>query len=118
MSDKPQRTITVWFFVGALFTVYGVLILGAGIFMDASPDVKMQHLHIRIWWGALLLVIGLVCRDTMSEAHWASASTKTQDQACGFTIGRYMQGRAKWRLKALLSAFAQMLTEWVEGNWG
>ena len=66
----------------------------------------------------LLLVIGLVCRDTMSEAHWASASTKTQDQACGFTLGRHMQGRAKWRLKALLSAFARMLTEWVEENWG
>ncbi len=66
----------------------------------------------------LLLVIGLVCRDTMSEAHWASASTKTQDQACGFTIGRHMQDRAKWRLKALLSAFARMLTGWVEENWG
>lgn len=66
----------------------------------------------------LLLLIGLVCRDTMSEAHWASASTKTQDQACGFTIGRHMQYRAKWRLKALLSAFARMLTEWVEENWG
>ena len=54
----------------------------------------------------------------MSEAHWASASTKTQDQACGFTIGRHMQDRAKWRLKALLSAVARMLTEWVEENWG
>ena len=66
----------------------------------------------------LLLVIGLVCRDTMSEAHWASASTKTQDQACGFTVGRYMLDRGKWRLKALLSAFARMLTEWVEENRG
>ena len=66
----------------------------------------------------LLLVIGLVCRDTMSEAHWASASTKTRDQACGFTVGRYMLDREKWRLKALLEAFARMLTEWVEENWG
>ena len=66
----------------------------------------------------LLLVIGLVCRDTMSEAHWASASTKTRDQACGFTIGRYMLTREKWCLKALLEAFARMLTKWVEENWG
>ncbi len=66
----------------------------------------------------MLLVIGLVCRDTMPEAHWASASTKTHDQACGFTIGRDMRGRAKSRLKALLEAFARMLTEWVEENWG
>ena len=66
----------------------------------------------------LLLLIGLVCRDTMSEAHWASAATKTRDQACGFTIGRYMLTREKWCLKALLEAFARMLTEWVEENWG
>lgn len=66
----------------------------------------------------LLLVIGLVCRETMSEAHWASAATKTRDQACGFTIGRYMLDRAKWRLGALLEAFTRMLTGWVEANWG
>ena len=67
---------------------------------------------------AYLLLIGLVCRDTMSEAHWASASTRTRDQACGFTIGRHMQGRVKWRLKTLLAAFTRMLAEWVEENWG
>lgn len=66
----------------------------------------------------LLLVMGLVCRDTMSEAHWASATTKTNDQACGFTVGRYMLTRVKWRLAALLEAFARMLTGWVEENWG
>lgn len=66
----------------------------------------------------LLLLIGLVCRETMSEAHWASAVSKSRDQACGFTIGRYMQHRARWRLKPLLAAFARMLTGWVEENWG
>jgi len=74
MSDKPQRTITVWFFVGALFTVYGVLILGAGIFMEASPDVKMQHLHIRIWWGVLLLAIGLF----YTIRFWPAKKTPTE----------------------------------------
>jgi hypothetical protein len=66
----------------------------------------------------MLLLIGLVCRDTMSEAHWASAASKSQVQACGFTMGRYMQDRAKWRLRALLKAFSNMLTEWVGENWG
>ena len=66
----------------------------------------------------LLLLIGLACRDTMSEAHWASAVSKSQHQACGFTIGRYMQDRARWRLKALLATLARMLTGWVEENWG
>jgi len=66
----------------------------------------------------LLLMIGLVCRENMSEAHWASAVSKSQDQACGFTIGRYMLTRAKWRLKGLLEALSRMLTGWVEENWG
>jgi hypothetical protein len=59
MSDKPQHTITIWFFVGVLFVVYGVLILGAGIYgMFVPPEVAMQHLHLSLWWGALLLAIG------------------------------------------------------------
>ena len=74
----------------------------------------------------LLLVMGLACRlsasaqagGTMSEAHWASAAARTRDQACGFTIGRHMLTRAKWRLAALLEAFARMLTGWVEESWG
>ena len=66
----------------------------------------------------LLLMMGLVCRESMSEAHWASASTKTKDQGCGFTIGRYMLTRVKWRLATVLDALERMLTGWVEENWG
>jgi len=52
---------------------------------------RMQRLLLVLAFAyLLLLLIGLVCRDTMSEAHWASAATKSRDQACGFTIGRYM----------------------------
>lgn len=66
----------------------------------------------------LLLMMGLMRRDTMSEAHWASAATKSNAQACGFTVGRYMLTRRKWRLAAVLGAFELMLTGWVEENWG
>jgi len=59
MSDKPQHTITIWFFVGVLFAVYGVLILGAGIYgLFDPPDVEMKELHLSLWWGALLLAVG------------------------------------------------------------
>jgi hypothetical protein len=61
MSDKPQRTITIWFFVGALFTVYGVLILGCGIYgLFHPPDVVLQNLHVDIWWGGFLFLFGLL----------------------------------------------------------
>ncbi len=60
MSDKPRHAITIWFFVGILFVAYGVLILGAGVYgLFVPPNVAMRHLHLSLWWGALLLAIGL-----------------------------------------------------------
>ncbi|MGQ9573829.1 MAG: hypothetical protein ACUVUC_00785 [Thermoguttaceae bacterium] len=59
MSDERQRTIPIWFFIGVLFVIYGVLIVGAGIYgMYDPPEVAMQELHLSLWWGALLLAIG------------------------------------------------------------
>ncbi len=52
--------IPIWFFIGALLAVYGVLILGAGLFgLVHPPAVELANLHAGLWWGALLLVIGL-----------------------------------------------------------
>jgi hypothetical protein len=69
MSDR-RHFISIWFFIGLLLGVYGVLILGSGVHELISPaavepqgtiarDV-MANLHAAIWWGALLLVLGLV----------------------------------------------------------
>lgn len=53
--------ISVWFFIGLLLTIYGVLILGAGLYeLNAPPPVVLAELHTPIWWGALLLILGLV----------------------------------------------------------
>ena len=55
-----MKSISVWYFIGWLLLIYGVLILGAGlgILSDQSPPV-MAELHVGIWWGALLMAIGL-----------------------------------------------------------
>jgi hypothetical protein len=54
-----NKTISIWFFIGLLILIYGVLILGAGISELSSPSsVVMAELHVGIWWGALLIVIG------------------------------------------------------------
>ena len=80
---------------------------------------RMERLLLVLAFAyVLLLLIGLVCRDTMSEAHWTSGASKSRDQMCGFTISRYMLHRAKWRLRDLLEAFARMLIGWVEENRG
>jgi hypothetical protein len=57
-----RHFISIWFFIGLLLTIYGVLILGAGVYDFIHPPehpVHLAHLHAGIWWGGLLLVLGL-----------------------------------------------------------
>jgi hypothetical protein len=55
--------ISIWFFIGVLLGIYGGLVLGYGIYEYATglypAGVQLTQLHTPIWWGALLLVIGL-----------------------------------------------------------
>ena len=52
--------ISIWFFIGVLLLIYGILIFGSGVYgLTNPPDVKMTELHAGVWWGALLMVLGL-----------------------------------------------------------
>jgi hypothetical protein len=54
--------IEIWFFIGALVLVYGILITGAGImhlFSPPSQTLALAELHADLWWGILLFVVGL-----------------------------------------------------------
>ncbi len=54
--------ISIWFFIGVLLTVYGAMIFGYGLFELATgqtANVVLANLHAPVWWGALLLVLGL-----------------------------------------------------------
>jgi uncharacterized membrane protein YidH (DUF202 family) len=60
MSEK-HHIIPVWFFVGVLLLIYGVLILASGIYNWSQPaDVVLSNLHAPVWWGGLLVVLGVV----------------------------------------------------------
>lgn len=61
MSEKHQ-IIPVWFFVGVLLLIYGVLILVSGLLHWSSPPegVELTNLHAPVWWGALLTVLGVI----------------------------------------------------------
>ncbi len=53
--------ISIWFFIGALLLIYGVLILGAGVHeLSSTPEhpVVLSNLHAGIWWGVLLIALG------------------------------------------------------------
>jgi hypothetical protein len=60
MREK-HNIIPVWFFVGALLLVYGLIIFADGLAEWSSPSsVVMAQLHTPVWWGALLIVLGIV----------------------------------------------------------
>ncbi len=55
--------ISIWFFIGLLLTVYGILIVLSGVAEWVSgqypPGVQLTRLHAPVWWGALLSLLGL-----------------------------------------------------------
>ncbi len=59
---KDRGLISIWFFIGVLLLVYGVLILGTGLYQLAVPPahpVVLANLHAGVWWGALLVALGV-----------------------------------------------------------
>jgi hypothetical protein len=55
-------SLSIWFFIGILLTAYGILILGSGVYEynTPPPNVVLSNLHAPVWWGAFLLVLGLI----------------------------------------------------------
>ncbi len=54
--------ISIWFFIGVLLTIYGVMILAYGIWevtIGQVANVVLANLHAPIWWGAIMLALGL-----------------------------------------------------------
>jgi hypothetical protein len=55
------KTISIWFFAGVIMLLYGVLIGITGVYSLSHPaehPVVLANLHIDIWWGVILTLIG------------------------------------------------------------
>ncbi len=61
--DRTER-ISVWFFIGLLLLMYGIIIAAQNVYDAVHPvshtGVVLGYLHFGIWWGILLIVIGSV----------------------------------------------------------
>lgn len=54
--------MSIWFFCGVLFLLYGIIITAAGIYdLFYPPVVKtvLYQLHPAVWWGGLIGLAGL-----------------------------------------------------------
>lgn len=59
---EAEHAISIWFFVGLTLAVNGALVLAAGIhglFRPPAQAVVLSRLQAGIWWGAILLGVGL-----------------------------------------------------------
>ena len=56
--------IPIWFFIGVLLVAYGVLIFSYGVLEWVTGSypvgVQLTNLHTPVWWGGLLLLIGVL----------------------------------------------------------
>lgn len=53
-----KKEISVWFFIGVLSLIYGILIIGATATSGSEPGVMFGEYHVGTWWGGLLAVLG------------------------------------------------------------
>jgi hypothetical protein len=57
-----STSISIWFFIGVLLTIYGAMIFAYGVFELVSgqtANVVLANLHAPVWWGGLMLALGL-----------------------------------------------------------
>ncbi len=62
-GDAPRRKgmLPVWFFVGIIFLIYGVLIVVTGLYGLSHPaQTVLGNLHPAIWWGAVITCVGAI----------------------------------------------------------
>jgi FtsH-binding integral membrane protein len=60
---KAGGRLSIWFFTGISLAVNGLIIFVTGLYELASPpehQVVLADFHANVWWGALLLILGLM----------------------------------------------------------
>jgi hypothetical protein len=60
---ESEHQIPIWFFIGTLLGIYGLIIFVTGIYLAVCPPpedqrVALSYLHADIWWGAMMTIIG------------------------------------------------------------
>jgi hypothetical protein len=57
--SKKHPMVPVWFFIGVLLTVYGIIILITSVVPLSHPGaVEFAKYHTGLWGGILLILIG------------------------------------------------------------
>ena len=84
-----------------------------------SSSDRLNRLLLVLAFAYLwLLMLGIVCREEMSAAHWASGTSTRRRQTSAFVVGRIMLDEVRFPLRLLLRRLANLLSQLAEENWG
>ena len=54
-----QRNIQVWFYIGAVLALYGIMLTAAGVYQWIHPPATvLAGYHATFWAGVTLLIVG------------------------------------------------------------
>jgi hypothetical protein len=57
-----HRMLSIWFFVGLMLTVFGVIVTATGVYFVFRPQnaTVLAELNPSLWWGMIMLAAGVV----------------------------------------------------------
>jgi hypothetical protein len=76
---QEEHGLSIWFFVGVMLTIYGIIILIANIpafSASQNPQVVLEQLHAGLWWSILLVLLGAL----FLKLHWPGKHTILDDK--------------------------------------
>ena len=59
-TSASAKLFDIRILIGALFTVYGVVLIVAGIFASAAEKAKASGVNINLWTGIGMLILGVL----------------------------------------------------------
>jgi hypothetical protein len=59
---SEDKMLSIWFFVGLMLTVMGLIIAAMGVYYVFNPETEtaMAHLNPSLWWGLIMFISGLL----------------------------------------------------------
>lgn len=83
-----EHGLSIWFFVGVMLTLYGIIILIVNIpafsVVSENSHVVLERLHSGLWWGILLLVLGIL----FLKLHWPGKHSTLDDRDNSILSGK------------------------------
>lgn len=61
--EQEKKMKPIWYFVGVMLSAMGLVVLLSGIVNYSDPQVSktvLSELHPALWWGAIMIVAGLI----------------------------------------------------------